>query len=95
MDENTQAAGPAENQMRMDFREVPTLFVDFALSYSLGGEVARIMLGELIYDHNDGAVMPRGRAVANLAVPLAAIPSFIALLQQIRDVTGPELQNAS
>lgn len=79
--------------MRVDFREVPTVFTDYAMSFATAGSVARILMGELVFDHAEGAQSPRARSVVNLAIPMGAIPNLIALLNQILETSGSEAQN--
>lgn len=79
--------------MRVDFREVPTVFADYAMSFATAGNVARILMGELVFDHGEGAQSPRARSTVNLAIPLVAIPNLIALLQQVLETSGSEVQN--
>lgn len=71
--------------MRQDWRDVPTVFVDLPMAHATANGLLRLILGEAVFDYEEGITRPKTRPVFNLTMPLNAVPHLMEYLQDVLD----------
>ena len=69
--------------IRTEWRHHHTVFAEVPLGHSHAAGVTRLVMGEIAFNEEPGATLPKYQPVFTLAIPNAAIPSLIAYLQDI------------
>lgn len=72
-------------EIKTDWRPVPTIFAEAPLGHSFVAGVSRIVMGEVAFNEEPGATVPKYQPVFTWAIPDAAIPNMISYLQAIVD----------
>lgn len=75
----------APANLRTDWRDVPTIVGEFVVGHAYAGGATRLLLGELLFNEDENATMPKIRPTVNLLIPNVAIPVLIAELQSALD----------